>query len=86
MMMMASSQHSQPTGGAGVDHSPGFVDDWLTIDAGGNKRACRSCDELHACETFVEAHECMKKAAETIQQTTRSWSVKTGREVELMGR
>ena len=37
---------------------------------------CKLNDVLHACATFSEAFALMRKAADNIQQTTRSWSVK----------
>ena len=58
--------------------STSLVDEWLTLDSRGHQRACRLNDVLFVGDIFSEAFDFMQKAVNTIQQTTQSWSVKTG--------
>ena len=63
---------------AGGQSEISLVDEWLFVDSDGQTRVCRPNDVLHECGTLAEASEFMQKAADTIRETTRSWSVKTG--------
>ena len=63
---------------AGGQSEISLVDEWLFVDSEGQTRVCRPNDVLHKCGTLAEASEFMQKAADTIRETTRSWSVKTG--------
>ena len=65
-------------GSAGGQSEISLVDEWLVVDSDGQTRVCRPNDVLHKCGTLAEASEFMQKAADTIRETTRSWSVKTG--------
>ena len=68
---MAASQQS-------TAETSSLVDEWLTVDSRGHQRACRLNDVLFVSDNFSEAFDFMQKAVNTIQQTTKSWSVKTG--------